>query len=72
MAPQILIACYCVIIVLMSSLGGHLPSLIRMSHLRTQLLISFVGGLMLGIAFLHLFPRRLHLGICVEGQHSLS
>lgn len=57
MTPQTLIACYCVIIVLMSSLGGHLPSLVRMSHLRTQLLISFVGGLMLGIAFLHLFPH---------------
>ncbi len=51
-----ILACYCLIILLLSNLGGQLPSLVRMTHLRTQLLISFVGGLMLGIAFLHLFP----------------
>lgn len=57
MALQTLLALYCLMIVLMSTVGGQLPSLVRMSHLRTQLLISFVGGLMLGIAFLHLFPH---------------
>ncbi len=57
MTLQTLLAVYCLLIVLMSTLGGQLPSLVRMSHLRTQLLISFVGGLMLGIAFLHLFPH---------------
>jgi zinc and cadmium transporter len=57
MALQTLLAFYCLLIVFMSTVGGQLPSLVRMSHLRTQLLISFVGGLMLGIAFLHLFPH---------------
>lgn len=57
MVLETLLAFYCLLIVLMSTLGGQLPSLVRMSHLRTQLLISFVGGLMLGIAFLHLLPH---------------
>ena len=48
---------YCLVIVLASTAGGHLPTLIRMTHLRTQLLISFVGGLMLGISLLHLLPH---------------
>ncbi len=59
MTLQTQLTIYCLIIVLMSTLGGQLPSLVRMSHLRTQLLISFVGGLMLGIAFLHLFPHAI-------------
>ena len=57
MTLQTLLALYCLVIVLASAAGGHLPSLIRMTHLRTQLLISFVGGLMLGISLLHLLPH---------------
>lgn len=48
---------YCVVIVVASMAGGWLPSLVRMTHLRTQLLMSFVAGLMLGIATLHLLPH---------------
>jgi len=48
---------YCVLIVAASVLGGRLSSLLRMTHLRTQLLMSGVGGLMLGIALLHLLPH---------------
>ena len=57
MTLETLLALYCLVIVLASTAGGHLPSLIRMTHLRTQLLISFVGGLMLGISLLHLLPH---------------
>lgn len=48
---------YCVVIVIASMAGGWLPTLVRMTHLRTQLLMSFVAGLMLGIAMLHLMPH---------------
>lgn len=51
---------YCVLIITASVCGGWLPTLIRMTHLRTQLLMSFVAGLMLGIALLHLLPHSLH------------
>ena len=57
MTLEMLLAGYCLLIVLASTAGGRLPSLVRMSHLRTQLLMSFVGGLMLGIALLHLLPH---------------
>lgn len=57
MSLEVLLAVYCLLIVFASVAGGHLASLIQMTHLRTQLLMSFVGGLMLGIAMLHLLPH---------------
>ena len=57
MSPAILLFVYCVLITLASVCGGKLSSLMRMTHLRTQLLMSGVGGLMLGIAMLHLLPH---------------
>jgi len=57
MSPVILLFVDCVLVTLASVCGGKLSSLMRMTHLRTQLLMSGVGGLMLGIAFLHLLPH---------------
>lgn len=54
-----LLAIYCVLIALASVGGGWLPAMFRMTHLRTQLLMSFVAGLMLGIATLHLLPHAM-------------
>ena len=59
--PLSLLLVYCVFVVAASVLGGRLPSVMRMTHLRTQLLMSFVGGLMLGIASLHLMPHAVTL-----------
>ena len=50
---------YCVAIIAASLLGGWLPSLVRMTHTRTQLVMSFVSGLMLGVAVYHLLPHGL-------------
>lgn len=38
-------------------LGGWLPRRLHMTHTRTQLTMSFVAGLMLGVAFFHLIPH---------------
>ena len=57
MGPLALLVIYCLLIIAASLAGGRLSSLLRMTHLRTQLLMSGVGGLMLGIAFLHLLPH---------------
>ena len=54
-----LLAVYCICIVLASLTGGALPGLVRLTHQRMQLVMSFVGGLMLGVALLHLFPHAL-------------
>lgn len=54
-----LLAGYSVAIVFASLLGGWLPSVISFTHTRIQVVISFVGGLMLGIAIFHLLPHAL-------------
>ncbi len=46
MSPFVLLLVYCLLIVAASLAGGKLSSLLRMTHLRTQLLMSGVGGLM--------------------------
>ena len=57
MTPTILIFFYCLLIVLVSLGGGYFPTLVRMTHTRMQLAVSFVGGLMLGIGLFHLLPH---------------
>ena len=55
-----LLVAYCTAIVAASIGGGFLPSLVNLTHTRMQTIISFVGGLMLGIAVFHLFPHSIH------------
>lgn len=52
-----LLAIYCVLILMASLLGGHLPSRFRLTHTGLQFVLSLVGGLMLGIGLLHLIPH---------------
>jgi zinc and cadmium transporter len=52
-----LIIVYCLLIVLASMLGGWLPSRVRLTHVRMQVIMSLVAGLMLGVAMLHLLPE---------------
>jgi zinc and cadmium transporter len=37
--------------------GGLLPSLVRWTHRRLQMALSFVSGVMLGVAFFHMLPH---------------
>ncbi|MEC8558120.1 MAG: ZIP family metal transporter [Planctomycetota bacterium] len=57
-AIGVLIA-YSAAVVLASVLGGMLPEWIRLTHSRMQLMISFVGGIMLGIGIFHMIPHAL-------------
>lgn len=57
MNPALLIFVYCLLIVLVSLFGGWLPSLCKLTHLRMQVMMSFVSGIMLGVAVLHLLPQ---------------
>lgn len=52
-----LLALYCVGVVAASLFGGWLPTLFRLTHTRLQTMISFVGGLMLGIGVFHMLPH---------------
>jgi zinc and cadmium transporter len=58
-SPTVLLVSYCTAIALFSLLGGLLPNWIRMTHTRTQVVMSFVSGLMLGVAFYHLLPHSI-------------
>ncbi len=55
--PYIVIAVYSFMIISGSLLGGWLPSRFQISHTRMQVILSYVGGLMLGIGLLHLLPH---------------
>ena len=52
-----LLTIYSLAIIAASLVGGWLPSFVRLTHTRMQLLISFVGGLMLGIGLFHLLTH---------------
>ncbi len=54
---MIVLGIYCLLIVAASLAGGWLPSWIEVTHTRMQTVISFVGGLMLGIGVFHLLPH---------------
>lgn len=67
-----LIACYCGIIIVASVFGGVATSAIRLTHTRLQLLISFVGGLMLGVGILHQWPHAAALLIDTDPAFALN
>lgn len=50
---------YSLVIVAGSLFGGWLPTKFRLSHTRMQVILSFVGGMMLGIGLLHLLPHAI-------------
>lgn len=51
------LAVWCLLIVIASVLGGHVPNVVRLTHRSLQMVMSFVGGLMLGIGLLHMMPH---------------
>jgi len=57
LSPTLLLFAYCLAIAGFSLAGGLLPGYIRMNHTRTQVIMSLVSGLMLGVAFYHLLPH---------------
>ena len=53
----VIIVLCCTLLIMASLAGGWLPSVIRLTHTRMQLMMSLVGGLMMGVALLHLLPH---------------
>jgi zinc and cadmium transporter len=56
MTPALLLTIYCALVLLASLAGGWFLLLVRLTHTRLQMAVSFVAGLMLGIALLHFLP----------------
>lgn len=68
LAPALELAVYCLAAFLAALGGGLLPSLVHLTHARMQIAISFVAGLMLGLALLGLAPHAMdHLGSARQG-----
>lgn len=59
MSAYLLLLLYSLLIIAASLFGGWLPSRIKLSHTRVQLVMSFVAGLMLGVSVYHLLPHAL-------------
>jgi zinc and cadmium transporter len=57
---------YCALVFLASLAGGWILLAIHLVHSRLQIAVSFVAGLMLGMALLHFIPHSFHQ------QHSLD
>jgi zinc and cadmium transporter len=57
LSPVVLLAAYCILILLASLAGGWIPLFVRLTHTRLQVATSFVAGLMLGVGVLHLMPH---------------
>ncbi len=59
MSPALTLSIYCLLIVAMSLLGGWIPMLVRLTHKRMELALSFISGVMFGVALLLLLPHAL-------------
>lgn len=64
-SPTLTLFIYCLAIACFSLVGGLLPTWVKMTHTRTQMIMSLVSGLMLGVAFYHLLPHS----IVLSGNH---
>ncbi len=58
---SIVLILYCVAVALSSWVGGGIPTRARLGHRQTQLVLSLVSGVMLGVAMLHLFPQSMRM-----------
>jgi zinc and cadmium transporter len=56
------LAASCLLIVVVSLLGGLLPLAAVMTHTRLQTYLSFSAGTMLGAAFFHMLPEAVRIG----------
>jgi zinc and cadmium transporter len=57
--PTLLLVLYCSLILVASLAGGAVPLVVRLTHKRMELAVSFVAGLMLGVGALHLLPHAI-------------
>lgn len=53
----VILLVYCAAIAFSSMCGGALPTLIRLTHTQMQILVSLIGGLMLGVGIFHQLPH---------------
>ena len=57
--PLVLLAYYCALILVASIIGGMIPVWFQLTHRWMQFAVSFVAGVMLGVAVLHMLPHAI-------------
>src|SRR5688572_4689133 len=57
--PLVLLAYYCALILVASIIGGIIPVWFQLTHRGMQFAVSFVAGVMLGVAVLHMLPHAI-------------
>jgi zinc and cadmium transporter len=72
LTPTTLLAIYCGLVLLASLAGGWLLLALRLTHARLQTGVSFVSGLMLGMAMLHFIPHAFHENHSVDQTMRLA
>ena len=65
----LLLAEYSVVIIAVSLFGGWLPSIFRLTHTRTQMVTSFVAGVILCVSLYYLLPHGMRE---IPGEHSIE
>lgn len=65
----LLLAEYSVAIIAVSLFGGWLPSIFRLTHTRTQVVTSFVAGVILCVSLYYLFPHGMTE---IPGEHPVE
>ncbi|MEC8560420.1 MAG: ZIP family metal transporter [Planctomycetota bacterium] len=54
---------YCLLIAGASVVGGLIPLMFRLTHLRVQVALSFVSGVLIGVGLLHMLPHAFESGV---------
>jgi zinc and cadmium transporter len=57
--PLVLLTYYCALILIASIIGGMIPVWFQLTHRWMQFAVSFVAGVMLGVAVLHMLPHAI-------------
>lgn len=52
-----LLLVYCLLIAIGSFVGGAIPNFVKLGHRQTQMILSLVSGVMLGVALINLLPQ---------------
>jgi len=65
-SPTALLIGYCVLALLAALAGGALPMILHLTHTRLQVAVSFVAGLMLGLALVGLLPHAIEHLVSVQ------
>jgi zinc and cadmium transporter len=70
--PLVLLAYYCALILIASIIGGMIPVWFRLTHRGMQFAVSFVAGVMLGVAVLHMLPHAIVDAVAAKAAIQLA